>query len=87
MYLYKTTTFPHQPLKSISKVAVLHRFYCTDNSLLFSLYAVGSHEKPPHQGTSEETMCMICQSLFSGENEKNVFLIFPRKIGFDISST
>ena len=29
MYLYKTTTFPHQPLKSISKVAVLHRFYCT----------------------------------------------------------
>ena len=29
MYLYKTTTFPHQPLRSISKVAVLHRFYCT----------------------------------------------------------
>ena len=28
MYLYKTITFPHQPLKSISKVAVLHRFYC-----------------------------------------------------------
>ena len=27
MYLYKTTTFPHQSLKSISKVAVLHRFY------------------------------------------------------------
>ena len=26
MYLYKTTTFPHQPLRS--KVAVLHRFYC-----------------------------------------------------------
>ena len=30
MYLYKTTTFPHQPLKSISKVAVLYRFYCID---------------------------------------------------------
>ena len=29
MYLYKTTTFSHQPLRSISKVAVLHRFYCT----------------------------------------------------------
>ena len=28
MYLYKTTIFPHQPLRSISKVAVLHRFYC-----------------------------------------------------------
>ena len=28
MYLYKTTTFPQQPLRSISKVAVLHRFYC-----------------------------------------------------------
>ena len=28
MYLYKTATFPHQPLRSISKVAVLHRFYC-----------------------------------------------------------
>ena len=28
MYLYKTTTFPHQLLRSISKLAVLHRFYC-----------------------------------------------------------
>ena len=28
MYHYKTTTILHQPLKSISKVAVLHRFYC-----------------------------------------------------------
>ena len=28
MYLYKTIIFPHQPLRSISKVAVLHRFYC-----------------------------------------------------------
>ena len=30
MYLYKTTTFPHQPLRSVSKVAVLHRFYCIE---------------------------------------------------------
>ena len=29
MYLYKTTIFPHQPIRSVSKVAVLHRFYCT----------------------------------------------------------
>ena len=29
MYLYKTTTFLHQPLKSFSKVAFLHRFHCT----------------------------------------------------------
>ena len=29
LYLYKTTTFTHQPLRSISKVALLHRFYCT----------------------------------------------------------
>ena len=28
VYLYKTTIFPHQPLRSISKVALLHRFYC-----------------------------------------------------------
>ena len=28
MFFCKTSTFPHQPLKSISKVAVLHRFYC-----------------------------------------------------------
>ena len=35
MYLYKTTTFPHQPLKSISKVAVLHRFYCTSQWNLY----------------------------------------------------
>ena len=31
MYLYKTTTFPHEPLRSISKVAVLHRFYCMES--------------------------------------------------------
>ena len=39
MYLYKTTIFPHQPLRSVSKVAVLHRLaklhdmylYKTDN--------------------------------------------------------
>ena len=29
MYLYMTATFPHQPLKSLSKVAFLHRFHCT----------------------------------------------------------
>ena len=28
MYLYKTVTFPHQPLKSVSEVALLHRFHC-----------------------------------------------------------
>ena len=28
MYHYKTTIFPDQPLRPISKVAVLHRFYC-----------------------------------------------------------
>ena len=28
MYLYKTATFPHQPLKSVLKVAFLHRFLC-----------------------------------------------------------
>ena len=36
MYLYKTTTFPHQPLRSISKVTVLHRFYCTHIVLIFT---------------------------------------------------
>ena len=35
MYLYKTTIFPHQPLRSILKVAVLHRFYCA--CILFTL--------------------------------------------------
>ena len=33
MYLYKTTTFPHQPLRSVSKVSVLHRFFCITNGL------------------------------------------------------
>ena len=28
MYLYKAITFPHQPLKSVSKMAFLHRFHC-----------------------------------------------------------
>ena len=32
MYLYKTTAFSHQPPRSISKVAVLHRFYCRSNA-------------------------------------------------------
>ena len=30
MYLYKTDTFPHLPIKSISKVAFLHRFHYRD---------------------------------------------------------
>ena len=34
MYLYKTATFPDQPLKSVSKVAFLHRFHCSVLSLL-----------------------------------------------------
>ena len=37
MYLYKTATFPHQPLKSISKVAFLHRFNCNKNISTFWL--------------------------------------------------
>ena len=28
MYLYKTATFPHQLLKSVSRVAFFHRFRC-----------------------------------------------------------
>ena len=28
MYLYKTATWPKQPIKSISSVAFLHRFHC-----------------------------------------------------------
>ena len=38
MYLYTTTTFPHQPLKSVSKVAVLHRFYCIKNQWKCKFY-------------------------------------------------
>ena len=38
MYLYKTVTFPHQPLKSVSKVALLHRFHCTEEQ-------TGSHKR------------------------------------------
>ena len=41
MYLYKTTTFPHQPLRSISKVAVLHRFYCITFFPEFNASSVG----------------------------------------------
>ena len=52
MYLYKITTFSHQPLRSISKVAVLHRFYCTHlkclcKALLMSLEVL-------YKGTSNE---------------------------------
>ena len=38
MYLYKTVTFPHQPLKSVSEVALLHRFHCTVFLLEFMNY-------------------------------------------------
>ena len=40
MYLYKTATFLHQSIKSISKVAFLHRFHCSlsiDHSKAVSL--------------------------------------------------
>ena len=34
MYLYKTATIPHQPLKSISKVAFLHRFHYSETYII-----------------------------------------------------
>ena len=37
---YKTDTFPRQPVKSISKVAVLHRFHCTIFFRLFGLNSI-----------------------------------------------
>ena len=51
MYFYKTTTFPHQPLRSISKVAVLHRFYCNIHSahrLTFHNVAYSCHHFNKH---------------------------------------
>ena len=38
MYLYKTDNFFHinRYLKSVSKVAVLHRFYCNQNTILYT---------------------------------------------------
>ena len=47
MYLYKTTTFPHQPLRSISKVAVLHRFYCNSWTIGFAICRFSLTETMP----------------------------------------
>ena len=73
MYLYKTTTFPHQPLRSISKVAVLHRFYCTQDDLnllilrtfksTFSLDA--AHDRAVQKGCLEQVQKVKSQ-LFDG---------------------
>ena len=61
MYLYKTTTFPHQPLRSISKVALLHRFYCRLNSVTIFLISPWKHILWILIGT---------QDLFSWNKEK-----------------
>ena len=65
MYLYKTTTFPHQPLKSISKVAVWHRFYCT---FFFVSKKIGFDISC--KLSLDETICMKCQSCFLGKIRK-----------------
>ena len=51
MYLYKTTTFSHQPLRSISKVAVLHRFYCIHNSATWTLVLLKKKKKKKKKKT------------------------------------
>ena len=63
MYLCKTTTFPHQPLRSVSKVAVLHRFYCMHGlwkislPLFFSLLSTSSWwRKAPFLTSSNENL-------------------------------
>ena len=49
MYLYNSGTLPHQPLKSISKVAFMHRFHCSvtvhsSYGALASATQTGSHD-------------------------------------------
>ena len=51
MYLYKTTIFPHQPLRSISKVAVLHRFDCNHTagySIYYKTACTTSEDQPTY---------------------------------------
>ena len=87
MYLYKTTTFPHQPLRSISKVAVLHRFYWSKESALFTTHpaVLGTYGKESrhlvyntevemsmHIHSSELHFCYIA-GVFGPHQAKSVY--------------
>ena len=47
MYIYKTVTFPHPPQKSVSEVALLHRFHYNKTCFSFDF----------------DQMCLIMQDL------------------------
>ena len=60
MYLYKTTTFPHQPLRSISKVAVLHRFHCICKTWIGTLANSADSDQVPQNAVSDQGLhCLL----------------------------
>ena len=75
MYLYKTTTFPHQPLRSISKVAVLHRFYCIANSEQSSHTPCHSYQSMLNHNFIDANFPMYCMGVM-GKKKKNLTILF-----------
>ena len=74
MYLYKTTTFPHQPLRSISKVAVLHRFYCSLNiQIEFVHYEPLADQGPIVQSFVSSTSSLVVKMLTVPLSNSQVF--------------
>ena len=84
-YLYKTATFPHQPLKSVSKVSFLHRFHCTiwlqlDRKQYLPLikFRISNHRLPIETGRWEnvpfdDRKCQLCHKDELGDEFHYLF--------------
>ena len=80
IYLYKTTTFPHQPLRSVSKVAVLNRFYCNCiwYKIIFSMKRIKCN-KPQRQKTYFWT-CVPRETSDQPAHSRSLIGIFTGRI-------
>ena len=87
MYLYKTATFPHQPVKSVSKVAFLHRFHCILNMLWRNV------KRQHYFSLKKSTLSRAMNTLLTlstlgkifSRRHFETFSLFSQKTGFDIS--
>ena len=78
MYLYKTTTFQHQPLKSISKVAFLHRFYCTLGIILNLKVCACYIYRCQNVGFASRAMCQIKSCILRNSSKQILHICMVR---------
>ena len=86
MYLYKIDTFPHQPIKSILKVAFLHRFHCKLDFVVPNLLSVRLITKRNLISMSLKGNSLLAMNLSEKKNQ-NINNILYRMENNAVSST